>query len=164
MLFRPLPARFLTKTLWENNWLPLSTWHSAFRPIFYSHITIVEESKITNLLCYQNTLGERQITCGWIANPIAQIYEIVFTNLDNSKNFKKNVSKKSVSVEFDVNMGNIIGISVNNVLTKVMLKGESLFEFLTTKHAHLICKILYCYRTHNDIFCPWLGMQLMRMY
>ncbi len=106
---------------------------------------------MTYLWCYQRTLGKRQITCVWIANPIAPFYEIVFTNLDNSKNFKQNVSGESVHVVFDKDMGNIIGIGVNNVSTKVVLKGKSLFIFLTAKHTILVCRFLCCYRMPYDV-------------
>ncbi len=49
-----------------------------------------------------------------------------------------NVSEGSVSVELDTNMGNIIKITVNDVSTKVLLKGKSLYYFFTAKYAFLI--------------------------
>ncbi len=82
--------------------------------------------------CYQNTLGKRQITCSWAANPIAPFYEIVFTNLEGLNNFTKSVSEVFVSEELDTPMGNIIGISVNNAVTKIMLMGTSTIIFFTT--------------------------------
>ncbi len=89
----------------------------------YRHFIIIEERKITHLWCHQHTLGDRNISCAWVANPNAQFYKIVFTNLENSNSFKMNVSKEYVNIELDTDMGNIIGIIVNTALTKVLLKG-----------------------------------------
>ncbi len=85
---------------------------------------MIEEITITSLWCYQHTLGERQISCVWTANLNARFYKLTFTNLEVSKSFKLNVSEEFVSVELDKDMGNIIGINVENFSTEVLLKGK----------------------------------------
>ncbi len=121
-------------------------------------LIIIEESKITYLWCHQHTLGERQITCVWVANLHALFYEIVFTGVEGSNKLKMNVSEESVSVELETDMGNIIGITVNDVSTKVLLKGKYPSNFLTPKQAFLLYRNSWCHQVRIDIF--WHGPEM----
>ncbi len=99
---------------------------------------------ISQLRCYQQKIGGRQLSCFWIAAPEASFYELVYTNLEGSKNLVMNVSELFANVELKTVMGNVIKVSVNDASTKIMLMSTSLINFFTT-FAFIGFSLLPCY-------------------
>ncbi len=84
---------------------------------------IVENSRISDLSCFQHTAGERKVSCFWYAEPPGVFFEVLVTKHDGIELFRKNVSENVASLEFDDGVGNEIIISVRHVSTRVDLRG-----------------------------------------
>ncbi len=85
---------------------------------------IKENSRISDLSCFQRTVGERNVSCAWHAEPPGAFFEILFTKPNGNELFRKNVSENLIFVEFDDAAGNAIEITVRNVSTKIELIGK----------------------------------------
>ncbi len=92
---------------------------------------LTECSKIRNLNCYQNVAGESLVTCQWVAEPPAPLFEIVFSMTNGSEVLRKKVSSSYARAKLGNLIGSVILVSVRNISTRIRLLSKSrsqLFE------------------------------------
>ncbi len=113
----------ILRVAWEGS--SVKRTHKRF--VFPLHLkyklTFTEDSKISDLNCYQRVVGKRQVVCLWVATPPVSFYEVVFSTPEGSKLFRMIVKNQRARTEFDISFGNIIMVSVNDASTMFQFAG-----------------------------------------